>query len=237
MSKHLKEVRRERRKVEAGRRQRLFLKPQASSLKSGAAALAAAAVIAAGTQAYADPVRYDNLPEGAPGWFDWKTPNPEQSYRWLDVTKDVGTQPSGVGGNDGFGHTGEDAGPWQFIVALDDVGGAMQVGGYADYVVVGVPSDTLIPSGFTWQDWGYVDFYGAETPEGLQSYLGVRFDPGDGLHYGWIGVVRTGTQFDAFAWGYETEVGVAIEAGVPEPGSLALLAFGAAAALRRRRQA
>jgi len=64
MSKHQKEVRRERRKDEAGRRRRSFLKPQASTcplrgeamsrgLKSAGAALAAAAAIAAGTSAYA----------------------------------------------------------------------------------------------------------------------------------------------------------------------------------------
>lgn len=47
-------------------------------------------------------------------------------------------------------------------------------------------------------------------------YVGVRFDSGTGIQYGWIGVVRNSTSglaFDAFAWGYETTPGVPITAG------------------------
>ena len=85
-------------------------------------------------------------------------------------------------------------------------------------------------------------WYGSYLPEGQPAYLGVRFDQGAGWQYAWIGVVRNpdGTDpalVDAFAWGHETTPGVSIPAGAPEPASLALLAFGAVAALRRRRPA
>jgi hypothetical protein len=33
------------------------------------------------------------------------------------------------------------------------------------------------------------------------------------FHYGWVGGVRTGNEFDAFAWGYETLPDTPIEAG------------------------
>ncbi len=246
MSKHEKQVRHEKRKVERTRRRRSFFSGRhplarplcGSHIKHGAAALAAAAVIAAGTQAYASPVRFDNLPEGAPGWFDWKTPNPPETRRWLDVTLDVASQPLGLAGVvSEFGHASS-ASPFGEVVARDDLGIAgLQVGGFYDYVLVGVDSGVLIPSGLAWGGRAFADYYGTETPEGAPSYLGVKFDPGDGVHYGWIGVERTGTRLATFAWGYETTPGVPIEAGVPEPGSLALLAFGAAAALRKRRQA
>ena len=79
--------------------------------------------------------------------------------------------------------------------------------------------------------------YPTPLPLNQATYLGVRFDPGDGNHYGWIGVEFDGAELEAFAWGYETDPGVPIAAGTPEPGSLALLAFGAGALLRRKRRA
>jgi hypothetical protein len=70
--------------------------------------------------------------------------------------------------------------------------------------------------------------------------MGVRFIDMDGYHYGWISVVRHGNDFlqldfDAFAWGYETEPGVPIIAGIPAPGTLAALAFGAVVTRRKRK--
>lgn len=97
--------------------------------------------------------------------------------------------------------------------------------------------------------------------EDVQSFAGVRFNIGGNTHYGWIRLSWNDThgidtsmtpdgfvdQVTIYDWAYESTPDTTILAGatppptpptVPEPGSLALLATGAAgiAALRRRRQ-
>jgi len=97
---------------------------------------------------------------------------------------------------------------------------------------------------------------GADTLTGVQSgnpaghfqvsdgpgYLGVQFQAGGQTHYGYVGYEGTGVQNSPtghiYSLGYETAANTAIAAGaVPEPGSVAMLAAGAAgaAAYRRRR--
>lgn len=232
MSKHQKELRRERRKDEAGRRRRSFLKPQAASLKSAGAALAAAAAIAAGTSAYADPVRYDN-PAG-PGHFDWASVD-YANAKWLDPTLDAASQPVGQ----------EADTPASFWHHPDTYGGVFNGAGQFPniirdgYVLIGLNAGELVaPTGSQyWDRYGFVEYYGGPfLPEGTPTYLGVRFDLGSGFQYGWIGVVRDAWVLDAFAWGYETDPGVSIPAGAPEPGTLALLAMGAVAIAGRRRR-
>lgn len=214
--------------------------------KRAVQALAAGAMIAAGTQAYADPVRFDNLPAGEPGRFDWTVSNqPEQSQlRWLDVMLGVADQPFGP-------YSQQDAPPAAFGQHEDNgfvfasMGGPAQNSGIQvdsawEWFLVGVNSGELIPSGFPWATYGgtYYPGYGSELPEDQATYLGVRFDLGSGFQYGWVGVVMDPTDhlLDAFAWGYETVPGEPIEAGaIPEPGTLAALALGATALLGRRR--
>ncbi len=230
-----KQQRHERKKTERVRRHR--------AIRNGATALAAAATIAAGTSAYAAPVRHDN-PPGA-GHFDWwaEPGNPGYGVGFLDVTLDAASQlPDVTGVPSEFGHDAEGSTSGAGQVWAHAGADSLQVVHLAGYpFVAGVDGGDLIPSGLPWSHNGYVYYpgLGGGTPEGAPSYLGVRFDLGGGNQYGWIGVVRSGIALDAFAWGYETEAGVPIPAGAPEPGSLALLALGAAglAAGRRRRRA
>lgn len=212
----------------------------AKAVASGGGVLAAALAIAGGTQAYGEVIRFDNALPGEPGHFDWTDTGVEiRSY--LDVTVSAAAQLGPYGPNpfipSAFAQVREESAQYGTIIASVGAAAGLQVGGYYDYVLVGVPSGTLIPSGTEWLNFGYADWYGSKTPEGIPTYLGVRFDLGSGYHYGWIGVVRTGTLFETFAWGYETEVGVPIAAGaVPAPGTLALLAFGALAGRSRKRK-
>ena len=82
---------------------------------------------------------------------------------------------------------------------------------------------------------GYGSFAGTSD-----KYLGVRFDIGGNTHYGWIQVqVPADVTFATITgYAYEDVADAQITAGaIPEPGSLALLAIGAAglAAWRKKR--
>lgn len=79
------------------------------------------------------------------------------------------------------------------------------------------------------------------------GFIGLSFGPSPAqLKYGWLRVkiVNGSSTFIVKDWAYESEIGVGITAGntgdgvVPEPGTLGLLAAGAAGvfALRRRRE-
>ncbi len=73
---------------------------------------------------------------------------------------------------------------------------------------------------------GYGSFYNTSD-----KYLGVKFEIGGNTHYGWIQVQVAADVTDATITGYafEDTPDAQITAGaVPEPGSLALLALGAA---------
>lgn len=77
---------------------------------------------------------------------------------------------------------------------------------------------------------------------GNKGYAGLRFDPGDGAHYGWaeISTPDDAASVTLYGYAYETEVDAPINAGqVPLPSSLLLLGSGAAGLLayRRRRRA
>ena len=235
MSKHGKHVRRERRKTERSRcrpRGRRLTRPLCHS----ATVLVAAGALAAGTQAYAAPIRINN--SLGPNYWDWDTAS-NQNLRALDITLPPADQPA---------DPANPASVIQFLAPLvskiGGIGGTTElqtgVGFPEHYFAVGVDAETLIPTADTsWTRLAYAGaYYGYPSllTVGVETYLGVRFDLGSGWQYGWIGVVMTPqATLDAFAWGYETEPGVPIAAGAPEPGSLALLAFGAVGVAARRR--
>jgi hypothetical protein len=83
-------------------------------------------------------------------------------------------------------------------------------------------------SGFTYSQW-----LSAGT-----GFIGFKFNDGSGVQYGWIRLTMNGAPTNTFtlvdyAWG---DVGTPILTGqVPEPGSLGLLAVGAAGLLLWRR--
>ena len=236
MSKHDRNAQRAQRKAERSRRcsrNRKSTRP----LRHSAVALTAAGALAAGTQAYAAPIRYDNPPGLA--HFDWYDP---PGLKALDIALPASLQP---------GDPSSDSAIRQYVNASAVVllshsssNHELQTG-YAfpeSYFVVGVNASDPIPTpGTSWRSQSaYVSpYYGYPsllTP-GEQTYLGARFDLGGGWQYAWIGVyVGADYVLDAFAWGYETEPGVPIAAGAPEPGSLALLAFGAVGVVARRRK-
>ena len=79
---------------------------------------------------------------------------------------------------------------------------------------------------------------GAVTP-GTVAFAGFRFSAPDGTHYGWIALSTSAGTIHFVNAAYETTPGMAIPAGVPEPGTMAMLAMGAAgllgAVIKRRR--
>ncbi|MEO1497828.1 MAG: PEP-CTERM sorting domain-containing protein [Planctomycetota bacterium] len=80
----------------------------------------------------------------------------------------------------------------------------------------------------------------AEFNSAPDAFLGLSFGTAPNLRYGWIrvGVENASASFVIKDWAYESDPGVGIRAGqIPEPGTLGLLAAGAAglAAIRSRR--
>jgi hypothetical protein len=195
------------------------------------------ATLAVSMSSNASIVRFDN-PAG-PDHYAWG--DEAEAPNWLlDITLSAADQGGLLAGPGVFFHT--NTGP-ESAVGAGWSGDALQVGGEFGVFAVGTSLGSVIPGPYAWDGVGYVavDGFGSAIAEGEQAYLGVRFNTGDGDHYGWIGIVRTGHDLDAFAWGYETEVGVPIAAGaeVPGPGSLWMVMMFAPSLLpgssRRRR--
>ena len=236
-----RQKREHKRRLDRRRNARSRFRHPTSEIRHGAAALAAAATIAAGTAAYAAPVRFDNPAHSDPGHYHWGELAPIQGF--LSILDPFDQQPvPDPGGPGTFGHNLNPPGSG---VGTGAANTNIQKGGFYDAFILSVGPGDVIPSGggYSWAEYG-IAYYpglpngGSEIPELTSAYLGVRFDIGGGYQYGWIGVNRIGFELEAFAWGYETTPGVSIPAGaVPEPGTLAMLALGAGALLRRKRPA
>jgi len=227
-----------------------------------AKALAAGAAIAAGTHAYAVPIRFDNPPPGEPNHFEWGTgyaywnalyihlpPQQQGNQNYSDPYGGFIRGPRSVSRTAEWFYYG-----WHpaWVVAgwfwegLPNADIQTDTGSYGN--AWGFSAGQTIPSPLA--QWDHTPYGGSLgrvrdpntgfslIPQGVPAYLGVRISNlagGAGWHYGWIGVIRNGGNLQAFAWGYETELGTPIAAGIPEPGTLAALAFGAILAARRQR--
>jgi len=218
--------------------------------KNWAGLIMVGAALGLSSAASAAIISFENPP--GPGHFDW---NASAGHDFLNLVADAASQP-GVSGAVGTFRRRDIPGPpaaWNIAGAtttsrietiVRNVPGAVSFLSALDF---GTPIPTPIGPDVGGFGAGGNYFYNSdpgfsqtEFPEGAVKYLGVRVDLDAGgplgFQYGWIGVVRTGTEVDAFAWAYETEVGVPIAAGaVPEPASLSLLLIGGVALLRRRR--
>jgi len=197
--------------------------------KRAAQALAAGAAIAGGTQAYASPVHFNNPP--GPDHFEWH--GALGTSVWLDVTAPAASQTGLPSGPLSLGQV--DYYSYYSRVETNAATTELGVGGLYDCFLIDAPPIHYYMQflGFDVETWSprgliYYTGYGSELPEGSVAYLALRFDPGDGIHYGWVGVVRDGAGLDAWAWGYDTDP-------VPEPGTFSMLAVGAAAVAGRRR--
>ncbi|MHC4142904.1 MAG: hypothetical protein ACYSUF_13930 [Planctomycetota bacterium] len=211
--------------------------------------LAAAAALAAGTQAYGEVIIFINPAEGEPGHFDWNWIGgfPGTPEQWLDITRPSTDQGGGIGPTS---------------IGQVSTGGCEDADCYYNGTINGAavasssyPGTTALLAGATIEGQLYFwantyhaiyiipyrgdPYFASNFPDGVVRYMGVRFSDTDGYHYGWISVVHhgndfNGLDFDAFAWGYESEPGVPIIAGIPAPGTLAALAFGAVVTRRKR---
>jgi hypothetical protein len=224
-------------------------------------ALAAGAAIAAGTQAYAAPIRFENPPPGELNHFEWGTgfayynalyihlPAEQQGtamyfdYYGFPIRGPRSASRSAewyyYGWHPAFVTLG-----WLSVPPTADI--QTDTGDYG--FAWGFTAGETIPSPLALWDNTYIGASRGKVrdpstnfsllPEGLPAYLGVRISNlagGAGWHYGWIGVIRNAGDLQAFAWGYESEINTPIPAGIPEPGTLAMLAFGAALVAGRRR--
>lgn len=209
------------------------------------------AVFVAASAAQASVVAFENPP--GPGHFDW---NASDGHAYLDLTLSAASQagvssapssfwvqqlPSTSGGTttrivgtvstSRLERIGRDVSPTEGISFLSNLDVDTPIPTPTGPDVSGF--STLASLYYPDSEPGYPN---SEFQEGEPGYLGVRFNLGSGLQYGWIGIIRTGTEVDAFAWGYETEPGVEIlaGAGIPEPASLSLLLIGVIRLYSRR---
>ena len=214
-----------------------------TTMLTAAASLAVTLTVSAKTDAA--PIRFDNPP--GPGHFDWNL-----TSVFLDVRMDAASQP-GVAGPSSFRRVSPPSGtgvafPPGFALSRFQgktlEGGAAGPGRFLAPIGFGTPIPTpagpevdgFFPSTFIFRTNADPGFPETTLPEGQEVYLGFQLDLSGQIHYGWLLATRIGIELDALAWAYETEPGVPIAAGVPEPGTLSLLALGSAALMRRRKQ-
>lgn len=199
------------------------------------------AVVCAPHDARAEIVHFTNPAPGQPGHYAWYG---FMEFIYLDImfsAEEQTNQPSGssvvqvvIGYPTG--------GIWGLLGFFDGLSDSAMIAGvhvppYDDPFVLPLQhGDSLI--GLDFLDWGiYAAGYPPNSvssfPEGALRYVGVLTR--DGRH-GWIAVERTGLNFNAAAWAYQTQPGEPIIAGqIPSPGAAALLTLSSFVCARRRR--
>ena len=199
--------------------------------KRAVKALAAAGAIAGGTQAYADPVRHDNPAHGETGHFHWATSGPALG-NMLDVALPAGGQPGSAYATTSIEN--RVSGGYATFVSYLSAGAGLQATSTGLGYALGFDKGDPLPNAsgpcsfygdpFCFSKGGYLYYPGYKyVPEGVPAYLGVAVGGAyctyyNNCQYGWIGVVRTGAELEAFAWGFESTPGTAINAGDPQAG-------------------
>jgi hypothetical protein len=194
--------------------------------------LAGAAALAGATQAYGTPTPFTLPPDFIPSS---NTTSPSHKI-FVDV--------DGNGTNDlEFGFFQSPSAPNEFFTGIYVLDGTAVAYPYATYRLS--PGDTVGPASYFFQNPGFFTFialryngnyYYQFAPPDQRGFVGFSFLGADSLtHYGYIELQSDpfqsagspgGLRF--FGGSYETTANTAIVI-VPEPGSLAFLAFGAAA--------
>ena len=195
-------------------------------------------------QAKAAIVSFQN-PPGA-GHYDWAPPagTSQGVSHWMDIAQPASAQPGDPFVESSFRQdnfsdlASKIGGGGSVIVSEIQVGNNHPSLALASAFGEMIPAEAPLPPNHGWAINPFTDHpsLGSNFVDGEQAYLGVRFDLGSGWQYGWIGVVKNGIALDAFAWGYETEPGVPIAAGIPEPTTLALFALAAGSLVIRRKR-
>jgi hypothetical protein len=230
---------------------------QSSPLKKPANGFVGALAIAAGTQAYANPVSVTPPPD-----VNVAAGTSTFSQNW-DVNSD-GIMDFTI--NYRYPNAATQGVIWQ--ANLNPFSGSSATNGVVSYngafiryafaLTNGTPinagsafsTQTQITLGSRYNSGGIPTYYGgfaAGGPNGSVSpgtfaFAGFRFTAADGTHFGWINLSVGPGIIDFVSAAYESTPGTAIAAGtggIPEPSTLAMLALGAAGvlgtAIKRRR--
>lgn len=123
--------------------------------------------------------------------------------------------------------------------------GGLDLGAYVDIVLPGMLIGADLPEPLTW--WNDLEYpatlsvCGAIEPPFCQGYfgeiyVGLEFDIGGELHYGWVFMESFALSGHIMRLAYESEPGEPIFVPIPEPASLTLIGLGAATVWKRRRR-
>jgi len=186
-------------------------------------------IIFQGGSAMAGIIAFENPDPGEEGHFNWRLHgrNEDPTFEsWLNITRPSTEQfelQTGDSVGQLFAFNGGDSQNFTMdgasVATFDGFGGLSRAftGGevisadadFETFTVHALIADVELVSNF---------------PEGELRYFGVQTQNGN---FGWIGAIRSGLEFRATGWAYETEPGVPINAGqVPVGGTAPILGLG-----------